>query len=488
MSAPLFPGKQGFTELSSRSRSATMSEDQDAIPLQKVVSTQSTGARRASQTPMPFSGEKSPHSFRRRGGLRKRGQSSAGLKEEEGGLNIMGKIYNKVLNFSLVTRYFLYLFPLGLIIALPIIFGATVAQGAMIGGVRIVWFFTWVEVVWISFWVTKLFAKIIPYVFEFLVGIVSSKIRKYALLIKALETPISFIGWALVNFLTFQPLMTKNPTQRALAESDPTADDMKNWETILQKVLAATLVATIVFFAEKLLVQLISVSYHNKQFGDKIKENKRQLFLMSLLYDESRRSFPEYCHTFAAEDTVINDSLNLSRFNEKVSGSATPMKLLHNVGRLGDNVTSAFGKVAQEMTGGAKIFDSNTSQAIVAEALEKPRACEALAKRIWMSFVMEGNDALLLEDIIDVLGEQRHEDAYECFSILDRDANGDVSLDEMVLTTNELGRSMKSIASSKHDVDQAIKVLDRMLSAVVFVVVVSTAWSNFPKRPESNIF
>lgn len=108
------------------------------------------------------------------------------------------------------------------------------------------------------------------------------------------------------------------------------------------------------------------------------------------------------------------------------------MRLLHNVGRVGDTVTSAFGRVAQDMTGGAKIFDSNTSAAIVAEALEKQRASEALAKRIWMSFVCEGNDALHIEDITDVLGQDRREEAEECFAFLDKDGNGDVSLDEMV--------------------------------------------------------
>lgn len=35
-------------------------------------------------------------------------------------------------------------------IAIPIIVGATAAKDAKIGSVRIVWFFTWVEIVWLS--------------------------------------------------------------------------------------------------------------------------------------------------------------------------------------------------------------------------------------------------------------------------------------------------------------------------------------------------
>jgi hypothetical protein len=127
--------------------------DTEAIPLHKVVSTQSTGARRPSQTPVdptpsPGSQNEKGHRFRR--GLRKRGVSPAGKEKEEGALNAMGKLYTKVLNFSLVTRYLLYILPLGLILAVPIVIGATVAQDTKIPsgkyGVRIVWFFTWIEI------------------------------------------------------------------------------------------------------------------------------------------------------------------------------------------------------------------------------------------------------------------------------------------------------------------------------------------------------
>ena len=61
-------------------------------------------------------------------------------------LNRMGKIYNKILNFSIVTRYFIYVLPLALAIAVPIAVGATVAMDARIGGVRILWFFIWIEI------------------------------------------------------------------------------------------------------------------------------------------------------------------------------------------------------------------------------------------------------------------------------------------------------------------------------------------------------
>lgn len=118
------------------------------------------------------------------------------------------------------------------------------------------------------------------------------------------------------------------------------------------------------------------------------------------------------------------------------------------------------------------MFNSSSAHAIVTEALDKTRACEALAKRIWMSFVCEGRDNLYLDDLQEVLGASRKEEAEECFASLDRDGNGDVSLDEMILTVTEVGRGRKALARSMHDVDQAIKVLDNLLSTVVFIISV----------------
>ena len=105
------------------------------------------------------------------------------------------------------------------------------------------------------------------------------------------------------------------------------------------------------------------------------------------------------------------------------------------------------------------------------EALEKKKSSEALAKRLWMSFVVEGKDALYMEDLVEVLGESRRDEAAEAFAAVDRDGNGDVSLDEMTLTVVGIGRERKSIASSMHDVDQAINVLDKLLQVIAIIIV-----------------
>ena len=264
--------------------------------------------------------------------------------------------------------------------------------------------------------------------------------------------------------------MTRNPDQRELHDTG-----IKDWEDKVQKILAAAMISSLIFLGEKLFIQLLSIGYHRKQFNAKIKDSKHNVYLVSLLYDASRTLFPAYCNEFAEEDYIINDSINLintkSDSDHRQSGSGTPLRLLQNVGRFGDKITSAFGNIAQEVTG-KQVFNPNSAHSIVVEALEKNKSSEALAKRLWMSFVVEGKDALYKEDIIEVLGPERHDEAAECFTCLDRDGNGDISLDEMILTVCEFGRERHSITNSLHDVDQAINVLDGLLCTVVLILCI----------------
>ncbi|KAG2167233.1 hypothetical protein VTO58DRAFT_100712 [Aureobasidium pullulans] len=446
------------------------------IPLQEVHSTQH---RSDSSTPFANQGDNLSKTTSRQpprtiGGRRARragNNESVGYDGEEDTLNRMGRIYNKILNFSIITRYFVYVSPLALCIAIPIIVGATAAPHAKIGGVPIVWFFTWIEIVWLSLWGSKIVAHFLPFVFQFVAGVVSSGTRKYALIIKALEIPLSLAGWAITSLATFIPLMTRNPYGRAHNQA------MTHWMKIMNQILAACLIGTLVLLVEKFFIQLISINYHRKQFNARIKDSKRNVFLLGLLYDASRALFPAY-EVFAEEDYMIADQLNLSMLggknaNHKRSGSVTPFRLLQNVGRFGDQVTSAFGNVAQEITG-KQVFNPNSAHSIVTGALEKRRTSEALARRLWMSFVMEGKEALFEDDIIEVLGDNRREEAEEAFIMLDKDCNGDISLDEAVQQVIQISRDRKALGTSMHDVDQAINVLDRLLMVIVFIIIIFT--------------
>ena len=211
--------REGFQQLPNISSSNMTHNPNDAtidIPLTQVETSRSGGARKpqrslsdpqtASQSTMQ--NEKAGYFKRRAAGRRKaaKDRRHSDSDSEEDTLTHMGEIYNKILNFSIVTRYFLYVLPLAILIAIPIIIGATVSKRASFGHVRIVWIFSWVEIVWLSLWASKLAAKVLPAVFQFLCGIVSSGTRKYALVLQNLEIPLSLAGWALAALATFVPV------------------------------------------------------------------------------------------------------------------------------------------------------------------------------------------------------------------------------------------------------------------------------------------
>jgi hypothetical protein len=461
-------------------------ENEPGIPLTTVPTHgSSTGARKPGEGAIsPFNTQPTMPDDEKRGffnrgpaGRRKIKKINSkpkriGTDGEEISVNGLGRLYNKVVAFSVVTRYFVYVLPVALLIAAPIVIFAVLNPRALLGntGIRVYIFFTWIEIIWLSIWVSKLVAKAIPYVFMFLCGVVSSGTRKYALVLKAVEIPLSLVGWSVTCLVTFTALM-----QPSLNTGEGTTS--KHWVSVVRNLLVPAFVATLLLLGEKMIVQIISINYHRRSFDGRIKESKRNVHLLGLLYEASRTLFPMYCDEFVEEDYVINDSIEAmiakttGHVGHKRSGSATPLRIIGEVGRIGDKVTSIFGNIASEITG-KQVFNPTSAHSVVVEALEKTRSSEALAKRLWMSFVVEGKEALFQEDIEEVLGPARKEEAHASFDALDNDGNGDISLDEMIMKIVEIGRDRKAIAASMRDVGQAIGVLDQVLIAVLFVIVI----------------
>lgn len=406
------------------------------------------------------------------------------LASEEFNINAMGRLYNKIIGFSVVTRYLIYIIPIGIFLAVPLIvikvtdnMDVKAGQGTCTtdsdgnqtcaDGPRLFNVFVWIECMWVALWIGKLVAHLLPSLFMFLIGFVSAGTRKYATVIRALEIPLSLFFWALASFLVFTGVFTSS------------FDDV-SWVNTLKKILGSLLVSAGIFLGEKAIVQLISITYHQRSFANRIADSKREVRLLSLMYDASRALFPMYSPEFEEEDIIINDSIDMLMGKKKKKGhskkdSVNPMALIAEaggkVGRLGDKVTSVFGHVASEITG-KQVFNPNSAHSIVVEALEKTRTSEALARRIWMSFVVEGKDALYEEDFVEVLGADHRDDADECFAAIDADANGDVSLDEMIRKVVEIGKERKAITHSMKDIGQALTVFDNILLFIVLLIVI----------------
>lgn len=502
-----FPQYQGFQPLSNQHNddaNSPMDSDGGGIPLSQIRTNASLGARKANQggvgpeiERMRSSGADMPgtsggsthdekHGLFHRGSSRKIGRRRAkddpdNLKrqnsiESETALNFMGRLYTRLISASVITRYLVYVVPVAILLAVPLVLlpvtgnADKIPLGSVVTdsttdpvtrtyGPPLFHLFIWFEASWAGLWAGKIVAQLIPLAFMFFCGVISSGTRKYASVLRGLEVPLSLLFWALVTWLVFRFLFHNTAI---------------SWISAMTNILGALFVSSAVFLGERAIIHLMSISYHQRSYSNRIKESKREIYLLGLMYDASRALFPMYCDEFAEEDYIINDSIEAmlnrgGKYKGKIG--AQPMRIIGNVGRFGDKVTSVFGNLASEITG-KQVFNPNSAHSVVVEALEKSRSSEALARRIWMSFVTENNDALYPEDIEEVLGPTHKEDAEECFTAIDADSNGDISLEEMVRKVVSIGKERKAMANSMKDISEALAAFDQVLLFIVLLLVI----------------
>lgn len=236
----------------------------------------------------------------------------------------------------------------------------------------------------------------------------------------------------------------------------------KPWQNWVKNILLGMLICSVMFLVEKSMLRHIAVCYHRTQFKMKIKETNRVMNLLGSLYHASCSIFPVFCQEFHDDDAIISDSIRNVVPEDKRN---TPLRFLQTVGQLDE--APAWGVVDDFL--GRRSYGSNAARSAVIQALERKDSAEALARRVWMSFVVEGRHALYLEDIAEVLASDPAE-AQECFGMLDRDDNGEIGLDEMILTFVEFGRARTSLDQSIHDIDAAVQVLDSILIVVALII------------------
>ena len=64
----------------------------------------------------------------------------------------VSKFIKRVHESSFIVRYFTYIVPLVLILLIPLLVGALAYPDASVGGVELLWFSVWLEIVWLTLW------------------------------------------------------------------------------------------------------------------------------------------------------------------------------------------------------------------------------------------------------------------------------------------------------------------------------------------------
>ncbi|KAG9769264.1 hypothetical protein KCU88_g6922, partial [Aureobasidium melanogenum] len=420
---------------------------------------------------------------------------------------------------NVLIRYTIYIVPVAILLAIPIILFATVYKGRKIvtsftdtsltpvytsnitsvdgtttsnitsiynntaatiyqqsqttvtGGIHYLGLFIWIEVVWVLLWVAKLLAQLVPVAFQSIAGAIHTGIRKYRIILQAVEIPLSLFFWAILAISSFSIIYTFDRSFHSAHAGKI------HWLSVLHKVNKATIGVTALYLVEKVLIQMVSVNYHGKQFYDHIKELKTLSRALETMYDVSRRRYPDNHPSFRDEDLDIHDvrgyRSNKDRSKAASTGVAldeTAAILMTNLGTTADRVTSVLGYLVSDIAG-RQVLNPTASGPIVEAALDRQASAEALARRIWNSFTSFGHTPLDLQTITAVLGPGRETQAEYIHRKLDADGNGDITLEEMVELVKRVASERKSIWEGASNVKDAIKVLDRVLSVVVLIFV-----------------
>ena len=354
---------------------------------------------------------------------------------------------------SWLIRYFMYIVPVFALLLIPVLMGALLpaAKNANVGGVKLMWFGVWLEVVWLTLWAGRIIAKLIPWPLGLVSSIFTSNSKKWRDLGKQLELPATLFFWWLGVLISFLPTMKNHHVSGQTAT--------QSWERILNKLIISVFVLAVLNFIEKLVIQLIAISFHLRTYQDRIELNKFQIGSLVKLYVYSKAQI-------AMED---------AEFEEKMppSGTRTPGIYADQaqaaISKAFQRVGDVAGTVAGDFTG-KKVTKSGHPSQVVLSLLNSTNGSQVLARRLYRTFVRDDFETVFSGDLKPAFDNEDEADA--AFTMFDKDMNGDISMEELESVCVEIGRERKSITASLKDLDSVVGKLDDVLFFLVLVIFI----------------
>ncbi|KAI1352198.1 hypothetical protein F5Y01DRAFT_280914 [Xylaria sp. FL0043] len=371
------------------------------------------------------------------------------------------KVYNLVRNLPRVFRYFLYSLPVAVILLIPIFLGIFLDPGSQAviggpGGVQLLWFGIWLEIVWLSLWLARIVTSVMPYVLGLSAKITGSgNFSKWRDIGCQLELHLGLFLWMLALLISFLPIVNTHKVPAKVPDEADTAYPSIRWIDVVDKVIIAFFVLATLNFVEKILIQWIAASFHQRTYSNRIEVNKQSIAYLVYLYDHSK-------DRLVSEEAVMG--------TQTASGVRTPLGLIANNAR---EVATKIGDITNRVAGdftGRQVKLSNHPRKVVSELLRNSNSAQVLARRLFRTFAQEGSDVLTPSDLNAAFPDP--ESAEAAFSVFDRDLNGDVSMEELEAFVDEVHREKKAIAASVKDLDSVITKLDRVFFVIIFIIAV----------------
>jgi small-conductance mechanosensitive channel len=233
------------------------------------------------------------------------------------------------------------------------------------------------------------------------------------------------------------------------------------WMDTTNKVLISIFVAAVLNFAEKIIIQLIAISFHLRTYADRIEINKFQIGSLAKLYQ------------FSKNKIAMDDSEFEAPSGQPGSGAITPGQIVAGAAKTTKSALTKFGDVAGKVAGdftGRQTMKSTHPHQVVLALLHTTNGSQVLARRLYRTFALEETETVNADDLRSAF--ENDEEADAAFSMFDKDMNGDISMEELEAVCVEIGRERKSITASLKDLDSVVARLDDVFMFVVFVIVV----------------
>ncbi|KAI9824262.1 MAG: hypothetical protein M1832_002069 [Thelocarpon impressellum] len=367
------------------------------------------------------------------------------------------KFFKRVHESSFLVRYFTYITPLVALILIPLLLGLLVFPNASVGGVSLFWFSIWLEIVWLTLWAGRIVAKCLPWPLGVVSSAFTNNSKKWRDMGKQLEVPATLFFWWLAIEVSFLPTMTNNHVfDKNVKDQKAT----KPWENSMNKVIVAIFAGTVLNFFEKIVIQLIAISFHLRTYSDRIDVNKFQIASLAKLY------------AYSKDKIAMDDSEFENQQAPGSSGTQTPMQYLNkaqkNAREALGTVADAAGIVAGDFTGKQVVKRTHPNQ-VVLTLLHTTNGSQVLARRLYRTFAREASETVFQDDLRVAFESDDEADA--AFQMFDKDLNGDISMEELEAVCVEIGRERKSITASLKDLDSVVSKLDNVL--LFFVVVIT---------------
>lgn len=194
------------------------------------------------------------------------------------------KIVDGVKGLPRFVRYFFYCLPVTAILLIPVLLGyfqrqaqqETVIGGP--GGVPLLWFGIWLEIVWLSLWAARIFTSVLPYVVSFFAkAFGASNPRQWKDVGRQIELHFALFLWMLAVLISFLPTFNNHKVPASEEESPGNPYPQVEWISTVNRVLISIFVLAVMNFVEKIIIQWIAMSFHTRTYMTRIDANKQHI-------------------------------------------------------------------------------------------------------------------------------------------------------------------------------------------------------------------